>query len=128
MSLSYDSKVSLSLRTFNTNFSKMKDASENDSKNDNINQVTYHNHHNRHLDNPFYALRVSYVWFKYQFDIEHVFRSLRISNYESSTKNIKENNPKLNTAKDLLKLDKSAFEEVLIKAGVKKGHRLKLIK
>eukprot|EP00465_Bigelowiella_longifila_P005363 CAMPEP_0185251800 /NCGR_PEP_ID=MMETSP1359-20130426/1122_1 /TAXON_ID=552665 /ORGANISM="Bigelowiella longifila, Strain CCMP242" /LENGTH=38 /DNA_ID= /DNA_START= /DNA_END= /DNA_ORIENTATION= len=38
MSLSYDSKVSLSLRTFNTNFSKMKDASENDSKNDNINQ------------------------------------------------------------------------------------------
>mmetsp|Transcript_1471 Transcript_1471/g.2087 ORF Transcript_1471/g.2087 Transcript_1471/m.2087 type:complete len:124 (-) Transcript_1471:240-611(-) len=78
----------------------MKDASENDSKNDNINQ----------------------------FDIEHVFRSLRISNYESSTKNIKENNPKLNTAKDLLKLDKSAFEEVLIKAGVKKGHRLKLIK
>mmetsp|Transcript_13128 Transcript_13128/g.15583 ORF Transcript_13128/g.15583 Transcript_13128/m.15583 type:complete len:144 (+) Transcript_13128:112-543(+) len=98
MSLSCDSKVSLSLRTFLINFSKTKDYSEDSDASEQFG------------------------------NIEDVLRLLRISNYESYTKSIKENNPRLKTAKDLLKLDKDKFEEILTKAGVKKGHRVKLIK
>mmetsp|Transcript_430 Transcript_430/g.611 ORF Transcript_430/g.611 Transcript_430/m.611 type:complete len:94 (-) Transcript_430:357-638(-) len=69
-----DSKVSLSLRTFLINFSKTKDYSEDSDASEQFG------------------------------NIEDVLRLLRISNYETYTKSIKENNPRLKTAKDLLKV------------------------